>query len=45
MASKWKAGILTAALMLSPLSNIYAGPERWGRTGTITVTADFITCC
>jgi hypothetical protein len=27
MASKWKAGILTAALMLSPISNIYAAPK------------------
>ena len=27
MASRWKAGILTAALMLSPMSNIYASPK------------------
>ena len=27
MASKWKAGILTAAIILSPMSNIYAGPR------------------
>jgi hypothetical protein len=30
MASKWKAGILTAALMLSPMSIIYAGPKDKG---------------
>lgn len=27
MASRWKAGILTAALMLSPMSNLYASPK------------------
>lgn len=27
MASKWKAGILTVALMLSTMSNVYAGPR------------------
>jgi Type I phosphodiesterase / nucleotide pyrophosphatase len=27
MASRWKAGILTAALMLSPMSNMYASPK------------------
>jgi predicted AlkP superfamily pyrophosphatase or phosphodiesterase len=27
MTSKWKAGILTAALLFSPLSNVYAGPK------------------
>ena len=27
MASKWKAGILAAALVLSPLSSVYAGPN------------------
>ena len=27
MASKWKAGILAAALILSPMSKIYAGPR------------------
>ena len=28
MASKWKAGILTAALMLSTMPNVYAGPQN-----------------
>jgi hypothetical protein len=28
MASKWKAGILTAALIFSTMSNVYAGPRR-----------------
>ncbi len=27
MASKWKAGTLVAALMLSTMSNVYAGPK------------------
>ncbi len=27
MASKWKAGILTAALVLFTMSNVYAGPK------------------
>lgn len=27
MASKWKAGILVVALMLSTISNVYAGPQ------------------
>jgi hypothetical protein len=27
MASKWKAGALTAALILSTMSNVYAGPK------------------
>jgi hypothetical protein len=33
MASKWKAGILTAALILSPIASVYAGPKdgrQWG---------------
>ena len=36
MPSKWKAGILTAALILSTLSNVYAGPKdgrRWDDEG------------
>ena len=28
MASKWKAGILTVVLTLSPMSNAYAGPKN-----------------
>jgi hypothetical protein len=27
MASKWKAGTLVAALILSTMSNVYAGPK------------------
>ena len=35
MASKWKAGILTAALMLSTMSSAYAGPKdgQWDGDG------------
>jgi len=35
MASKWKAGILTAALTLSTMSTAYAGPkdDQWGGDG------------
>ena len=30
MSSKWKAGILTAALLFSPMANVYAGPNDGG---------------
>ena len=30
MSSKWKAGILTAALLFSPVANVYAGPNDGG---------------
>ncbi len=35
MASKWKAGILTAALILSTVSTAYAGPKngQWDGDG------------
>jgi hypothetical protein len=35
MASKWKAGILTAALILSTVSTVYAGPKngQWDGDG------------
>ncbi|MGH9680154.1 MAG: alkaline phosphatase family protein, partial [Candidatus Acidiferrales bacterium] len=31
MSSKWKAGILTAALMMSPMVSVYAGPKDGGQ--------------
>jgi type I phosphodiesterase/nucleotide pyrophosphatase len=30
MSSKWKAGILTAALLFSPMASVYAGPNDGG---------------